>query len=297
MAKRPVAGSEMFGSLIIDNENNAGYIEYDSDDDLRPESSDDEDEQEKSGKDNRMDDDDDAIQNKTKTDTLLAGIESELDAKMNALQQSMSSNDTKTNDNNDNNNTGDDDRRENDEDAEKKKKDPNYKSNNDLLYDPSIDDDNQKWVDSFRRNLYNPFEGKDAVIDQTGMGNEDQDPTTAAAEANKQKGLKALPTSDALLNCAACMCILCLDCQQHDKYENQFRAMFVHNCKIDRSEKLYFKQKTRQYKSKKDRESENQINADDEVFLSVKCTQCEAVVGVYDTDEIYHFFSVIASPP
>ena len=40
--------------------------------------------------------------------------------------------------------------------------------------------------------------------------------TDAASAANQKRGLKAMPMSDAILNCAACMCILSLDCQKYD---------------------------------------------------------------------------------
>jgi hypothetical protein len=37
----------------------------------------------------------------------------------------------------------------------------------------------------------------------------------------------AVNVSDASLSCPCCFALLCLDCQQHDRYTNQFRAMFV----------------------------------------------------------------------
>lgn len=37
--------------------------------------------------------------------------------------------------------------------------------------------------------------------------------------------------SDAILSCPLCFTTLCIDCQQHEKWENQFRAMFVMNCR------------------------------------------------------------------
>lgn len=36
-----------------------------------------------------------------------------------------------------------------------------------------------------------------------------------AAAQNQSKGLEAAPSSDAILNCPACMSVLCLDCQQY----------------------------------------------------------------------------------
>lgn len=45
--------------------------------------------------------------------------------------------------------------------------------------------------------------------------------------ASLRRGAK----SDAILSCPLCFTTLCVDCQQHAYYENQFRAMFVMNCR------------------------------------------------------------------
>jgi hypothetical protein len=45
-------------------------------------------------------------------------------------------------------------------------------------------------------------------------------------------------TSDAVLSCPACFATLCIDCQQHELYSNQFQAMFVTNCKVKEGEVL-----------------------------------------------------------
>lgn len=37
--------------------------------------------------------------------------------------------------------------------------------------------------------------------------------------------------SDAILSCPQCFTTLCLECQQHAHQHNQFRAMFVMNCR------------------------------------------------------------------
>ncbi len=55
----------------------------------------------------------------------------------------------------------------------------------------------------------------------------DADERDARWAAAQRKG----HTSDAVLSCPLCFTTLCLDCQQHARYDNQFRAMFVINCK------------------------------------------------------------------
>ena len=58
-------------------------------------------------------------------------------------------------------------------------------SNDELLYDPDMDDDDERWVNR-QRQRYQPA----------------------------QAASRRLPHSDAVLNCPACMSLLCLDCQR-----------------------------------------------------------------------------------
>ena len=87
-------------------------------------------------------------------------------------------------------------------------------------------------------------------------------------------------------------------CFRHDTYNNQYRAMFVMNCTIDSSELLkYPHPKKKQNKKKKQKSSATQDTSSEteDKFHPVKCNECNTVVAVYDTDEIYHFFNVLAS--
>jgi hypothetical protein len=47
-------------------------------------------------------------------------------------------------------------------------------------------------------------------------------------------------SSDAILSCPSCFNILCMDCQQHEKYANQYRAMFVMNIGVDWNRKMVY---------------------------------------------------------
>jgi len=146
-------------------------------------------------------------------------------------------------------------------------------SDEELLYDPHIDDDNQNWVDTERRKQH------------TSVSND--------------KGISGLlPRSDAVLNCPACMTCLTRDCQRHDHYSSQYRAMFVMNCHVDFSTVLKQPKpeikKKKKGKKQKNIESEKDTSSSD-IFHSVKCDMCKTNVGVYDLDEVFHFFNVIAS--
>jgi len=67
------------------------------------------------------------------------------------------------------------------------------------------------------------------------------DTTTAGAQNNEngqdqgqgfsveQAKLLKPRSSDAVLSCPCCFQIVCMDCQRHEQYSNQFRAMFVMN--------------------------------------------------------------------
>ena len=137
--------------------------------------------------------------------------------------------------------------------------------NDDLFYDPNIDDEDQKWADNIRKKY------------------------------NQQQKDQKMPNSDAVLNCPACFIVLCLDCQRHEIYDSQYRAMFVMNCTVDHSQQLkYPKQEHKRGKKKQKTEVPQGIDPND-LFNPVKCDRCSTQVAVYDRDEVYHFFNVLAS--
>ncbi|XP_027154664.1 E2F-associated phosphoprotein [Coffea eugenioides] len=101
--------------------------------------------------------------------------------------------------------------------------------------------------------------------------------------------------SDAVLSCPACFTTLCLDCQRHEKYLTQYRAVFVINCKI----KSY---QVSQHGSKRKRGrrhgTSSETEADSVAGEAVKpvcCSVCSTDVGVIDEEEVYHFFNVLPS--
>ncbi|XVE49717.1 hypothetical protein DITRI_Ditri01bG0103500 [Diplodiscus trichospermus] len=106
---------------------------------------------------------------------------------------------------------------------------------------------------------------------------------------NKRKGR----ISDAVLSCPACFTTLCLECQRHEKYVTQYRAIFVVNCKIENDKVRQEGIKPR--KGKRRRESSENEAAGGEIFKSVCCSVCSTEVGVIDEDEVYHFFNVLPS--
>ena len=106
-------------------------------------------------------------------------------------------------------------------------------------------------------------------------------------------------------------------------YAHQFRAMFVMNCRIQRDEvlkyvpKLTKKERQKQKWKGKRREGEGGSvvvgegvgeeerrgvgeggegeGGDGEDYYSVHCAECNTEVAVFDSDEVFHFFNVLAS--
>ncbi|AWP15954.1 putative E2F-associated phosphoprotein, partial [Scophthalmus maximus] len=163
-------------------------------------------------------------------------------------------------------------------------------TNDELLYDPDEDDRDQAWVDAKRR-MYNGRK------------------RPAGASQSRTRRAQALPSSDAVLNCPACMTTLCLDCQRHEKYRTQYRAMFVMNCTVKIDEVLRYKtqQETKQKSRKRRRGQKTEATENKapdpapagmdagEAYHPVQCTECSTEVAVFDKDEVYHFFNILAS--
>lgn len=167
-------------------------------------------------------------------------------------------------------------------------------TNDELLYDPDEDDRDQAWVDARRRwyredRRYQGTFGRNRVQSQ------------------------ALPTSDAVLNCPSCMTTLCMDCQRHEKYRTQYRAMFVMNCTVNKEDILRYKAPQKKQKRLRKKRRHDQTDTEptsaqpgttdsrlggmneDEIYHPVLCTECSTEVAVYDKDEVYHFFNILAS--
>ncbi|KAL0169748.1 hypothetical protein M9458_034344, partial [Cirrhinus mrigala] len=95
----------------------------------------------------------------------------------------------------------------------------------------------------------------------------------------------------------------------HEKYRTQYRAMFVMNCTVNKEEVLRYKtankrkqnrhrKKARQESTTTSTETEMESSAgmdEEEMYHPVKCTECSTEVAVYDKDEVYHFFNILAS--
>ncbi|VVB13698.1 unnamed protein product [Arabis nemorensis] len=105
-------------------------------------------------------------------------------------------------------------------------------------------------------------------------------------------------TSDAVLSCPACFTTVCYECQRHEQYVTQYRAVFVVNCEVDK-DRVFQPNAIPSKVGKRTRDSEKQEtgSADNERLNPVFCATCSTEIGVVDIEEIYHFFNVIPSEP
>ncbi|KAI1320262.1 hypothetical protein EDD11_001477 [Mortierella claussenii] len=167
-------------------------------------------------------------------------------------------------------------------------------SDAELLYDPEEDDRDQDWL-------------------------------IKKIAANRPPGCRPEDIwTDAILSCPMCLTQLCFDCQQHELYPHQFRAMFVEHCRVLDKEILRFpkemaqnKKTTSSAKSKKSSAAAagssststavSQGTLDppvhqfkttpeddqDMIYHPVVCEICNTKVALMDQDEVYHFFNII----
>ena len=152
----------------------------------------------------------------------------------------------------------------------------------DDLYNENIDAENEAWVYKHRR------------------GGVEESVTIQKPGQTKLEQAKLLKprNSDAVLSCPCCFEIVCMDCQQHERYSNQYRAMFVMNIAVDWNHELVYCDRTKGLVDKPTTpthhvppEQENQ-----QVYYSVQCSSCQTQVAALDmNDEVYHFFGCLAS--
>ena len=104
---------------------------------------------------------------------------------------------------------------------------------------------------------------------------------------------------------------------RHERYETQFRAVFVRNCVVDRTQRLRAQQpqqRQRQQQPRRQQPQQEPVEAaaaggaaaagssgaaagagggGDDVYYPVCCATCKQEVGVLDSDDVYHFFNVV----
>ena len=165
--------------------------------------------------------------------------------------------------------------------------------NADELYDTNADEEDEAYVYSHLRS-----------------GVEE---SVRIQQPNSQKieDLKVLKprNSDAILSCPCCFVIVCMDCQRHERYPNQFRAMFVMNIAVKWDHRLIYDDRQKmliEYNNKNNNNqspvshpattTQQQQKRKEELYYTVCCANCTTMVAALDMeDEIYHFYGCLAT--
>lgn len=119
----------------------------------------------------------------------------------------------------------------------------------DLLYDENLDDLDEAYV---YKNMRGGIRESVTVLTgqptttKSGSSSNTATATTAATEDNpaadgengqgrRRQSVQVYKprSSDAVLSCPCCFNIVCMDCQKHKRYPNQYRAMFVMGVVVD----------------------------------------------------------------
>jgi hypothetical protein len=196
-----------------------------------------------------------------------------------------------------------------------------------LLYDANMDDEDQAYVYQYLRG------GGTTSVDPTTASSNSSDTTAVAAASStnnrspRQKQEKHSRHSDAVLSCPACFNIVCMDCQRHEKYADQFRAMFVMGIVVHWQSLLMYDEPSQQLvpvtppvlvpaavaaAEEGQQQQADQVpivdddghpnynifqhGGDEEIYYSVHCDNCGTQVAALDMkDEVYHFFGCLAS--
>lgn len=210
---------------------------------------------------------------------------------------------------------------------------------NDLLYDENLDIEDEAYV---YRHLRGGIQEKVTILEQTrtrsqqqqqrgqgqhrnrddgNSGRDDVGVTATTTTRRKSMSLYKPRTSDAVLSCPCCFNIVCMDCQRHQRYMNQFRAMFVMGISVDWHKILVYddvKQALIPRQGHDHPEDLPESGCHDGMiphdlsatsqprmvppptregeFFSVECANCGTQVAALDMKvEVYHFFGCLES--
>jgi E2F-associated phosphoprotein len=192
--------------------------------------------------------------------------------------------------------------------------DSNILPQSDDLFDDQADDEDEAYVYKYLRSgVTEPI----TIVPQMKSSN------TLPLSSIPKRQIKALKprNSDAVLSCPYCFHIVCMDCQQHEYYKNQYRAMFVMGVIVRWDLKLRYdplnrclipiassSDVVRAEHSIPNRENDStSINDiignddrdkmdDDVVYYTVCCANCQTTVAALEmADEVYHFSGCLAS--
>ena len=203
----------------------------------------------------------------------------------------------------------------------------------DLFYDENLDEEDEAYVykhmrGGIRENVtVNITSDKDAAIggkdcdDDNGTNDITSDSDNEQRKALRKQMVQMYKPrhSDAVLSCPCCFNIVCMDCQKHKRYANQYRAMFVMGVVVDWKHILVYDEMHRALVSKIEQDTVEEetshgwqltetsgelslhgdnkmLRAKDGEYYAVECAACRTQVAALDmTDEVYYFHGCLES--
>jgi hypothetical protein len=204
---------------------------------------------------------------------------------------------------------------------------------NDLLYDENLDIEDEAYV---YRHMRGGIQEKVTILEQSSRtrpqqqqgqrrdrddGSSNTDDVGASTTARRKTISMYKPRmSDAVLSCPCCFNIVCMDCQRHQRYMNQFRAMYVMGISVDWHKILVYDDVKQALVPKIGHDHPEDLlhSAYDGMiphdlsgtpqlqlvppttregeFFSVECANCATQVAALDMKvEVYHFFGCLES--
>ena len=181
------------------------------------------------------------------------------------------------------------------------------------FFSHTMDDEDEAWVyqhmrggsiepihimsqNQYKKARPNP---DDTSFESTMKRLEDQSSIKLKNPKKKSKSTKCKPRhSDAILSCPYCFNTVCMDCQQHEKHQDQFRAMFVMNIVVRWESPLIYDSKSQGLVHMAESNNEKVVipSKAPKVYYPVLCHHCSTQVAVLDMEEeIYHFSGCVAS--
>uniref|UniRef100_A0A2K6TB56 E2F associated phosphoprotein n=1 Tax=Saimiri boliviensis boliviensis TaxID=39432 RepID=A0A2K6TB56_SAIBB len=162
----------------------------------------------------------------------------------------------------------------------------------DIYFDSdSEDEDKAVQMTKKKKKKDHKIPAKDELLYDLEKDNRDQRRGYHGLGQQRSRQQQPVPNRDAVLNCPTCMTTLCLDCQRHESYKTQYKAMFVMNSSINKEDN-----RKKRWGHKKMRSNQEDAETDvGEICHPIMCTECSTEVAVYDKDEVFHFFNVLAS--
>ena len=165
----------------------------------------------------------------------------------------------------------------------------------DALYGSEMDDEDEQWIEEHvhHKNHNELVDGKYTLAELKNAKRIRMKVKVASSSASsapptiKEIEVVVPPREkeklkSATLQCPLCFTTICMDCQPHEKYQNQFRAMFVMNIVVDWNDTV--------------NDLVEGVEGVVTKYYKTQCCSCGTVVAGLDYDEeIYYFFGILAS--